>query len=88
MIRLFKKRSFTHGTLIEIRMADSDDTELIIEILDLISREHLFSMGPKVSTPGYYAAFHTTEATRIIKRHINKWTKNKKDEIKKKKWRS
>ena len=87
MIRLFKKRSFTHGTYVEIKLSDEAHWELIQGILQLICEKSLFSLGPKTVGRGGYYAFHTKDDARIIKRYVNKWTKEKKAEIQKSKRR-
>ncbi len=87
MIRLFKKRSFTHGTYVEIKVSDNIHKDLISEILQLCIQENIYSIGPgQVGNGGYYK-FHKKEDARIIKRFVNKWTKDKKAEIQKAKRR-
>ena len=83
MIRLFKKRRFIHGTYIEIKVSDEKNWDLIQGILQLILEQKLFSLGPSSVGRGGYFAFHTKEDARIIKRYVNKWTREKKEETKK-----
>lgn len=83
MIRLFKKRSFTHGTFVEIKVSDLIHRDLITDISKLVYEQKLFSIGPSQSGNGGYYAFHTKEDARIIKRYVNEWTRKKKAEIKK-----
>lgn len=82
MIRLFKKNSYTHGTFVQIKVSDNIHRELITEIVNLVHEQNLFSMGPGQVGDGGYYKFHTKEDARIIKRFVNKWTREKKEEIK------
>ena len=87
MIRLFKKRSFTHGTYVEIKVSDNIHKDLITGILQLVHDQSLYSIGPGQCGNGGYFHFHKKEDARIIKRFVNQWTKDKKAEIQKAKRR-
>lgn len=87
MIRLFKKRSFTHGTYVEIHVSDLQNKDLITGILKLCIDKNIYSIGPGSVGNGGYFKFHRKEDARIIKRYINKWTRDKKEEIKRAKRR-
>jgi len=87
VIKLFKKKKFTPGVLVHIKMNETHgrENDLIGEILQLILDERLFNIGGGSSCGnGAYVAFHTQQDAKRIRHFVEKWRKKKLAEIKSK----
>lgn len=76
-MEVVKKRNFQDGVLIDIRMKEVSPSKLIGGILDLITKEHLFSIGPSTVGGGIYMAFHTKEDAAKISKFVTQYLNNK-----------
>jgi hypothetical protein len=74
-MEVVKKRTFQEGVLVDIRMKEAGSSKLIIAILDLIIKEHRFSIGPSHSGGGAYVAFHTKDDAARISQFITEYMK-------------
>ena len=74
-MKLFKRRRFDAGVLIEIK-TDDWDFFAFLKIIQFLIDNHTYSLGGLTSSGGgRYCAFHSKEDAKMIEQYIEKRTK-------------